>query len=242
VHGRDDEPCNHAVSAGPTLASPSIALEEQGLTQNRGYGRRLERLGDQERWFWTLACQESFRVRSDENDRDLERPQHFVHRVEAGAAVCELDVGKNDPGPFAFRQRNRLGMRARNTEHAMAKAFNQSFQIKRYECFVFNDENVGRNLGCEFSAGFLYKLTQGRRVDIKNLRGIVLGQSFQSNEKECLAGFRRNLGEMALNRLSWAGATRCLPVNGNGIPDLREKPIEGDPGRKSGLEDLRILN
>ena len=129
--------------------------------------------------------------------------QHFVDRVEPGAAVGELNVGENDAGPLCFCERHRLGVGARDAEHPMAEAFHQSLEIERDEGLVLDDQHVGGDLGGEFAAGFLDQFAQLRRIDIQHLGGVVFRQPFKRDQQEGLARLRRNLGEMALDRLCW---------------------------------------
>src|SRR6202043_629847 len=62
----------------PRRAVARVALEEQRLAGDGGNHRRLERFGDQERRFGTLAGQEAFGIGSDEHHRNLEHPQQLV--------------------------------------------------------------------------------------------------------------------------------------------------------------------
>lgn len=62
----------------------------------------MERLGDQERRFGTLAGQEAFGVCGDEHHRHFEGLQQFVDGVEPGTAVGQLDVGQDQAGFLFF--------------------------------------------------------------------------------------------------------------------------------------------
>src|SRR5215510_15594824 len=59
-------------SACAPLAPSRIAFEEQSLTQHRGHGRGLKRLGNQEGRLRPLAGEEALGIGSDENHRHLE--------------------------------------------------------------------------------------------------------------------------------------------------------------------------
>src|SRR5215468_8922847 len=85
-----------AVSLGPRLfrysptsggAPLGLALEEQGLADDRRDGRRLERLGDQERRLRPLAGQEPFRIRRDEDHWHFEGLEQLVDGIQPGTAV-----------------------------------------------------------------------------------------------------------------------------------------------------------
>src|SRR4029077_11380407 len=227
--------------AGATLPSPGVTFEEQRLTQHSRHRRRLKRLGDQESRFRTLARKEALWVGGDENDRHFKRPQHFVHCIKTRAAVRELNIREDDPGTFGLCQCQSLGVCAGNAEHAVAETFHQTLYIQCDERFVFNNQYVSRDLSSEFAPGFFDKSAQSRRVDIEHLGGVVLGQPLEGDEQKRLAWLRRNLGEMALDRLTRAPARR-LAIQRDGIPDLREKPIERYPSRKAGIQNLGVLD
>ena len=92
-------------------------------------------------------------------------------------------------------------MSAGNPQHAMSKTFDQTFEIERDKGLVLYNQNVGRNFGGKFAAGFFDELAQGGSVDIQNLRRVIFRQSFERNQEKRLARFRRDLSEMTLDRM-----------------------------------------
>src|SRR5262245_42861842 len=95
-------------------------------------------------------------------------------------------------------------MGASAAEHAMAQTLDQSLQIERDESLVFDDEDIGCDLGRELATRLLHEFAQGRSIDIEHLGGIVLGQSFKRDQQERLARFGRDLCEVTLDRLTEA--------------------------------------
>ena len=86
------------------------------------YGVGPERLGDQKGWFGPFPGQQPLRVSSDEHDRDLTQGQNVIHRVEAGAAVGQLDVRQHKAGGTARdRAADGLLVRMGDMQHGMAK-------------------------------------------------------------------------------------------------------------------------
>src|SRR5882757_6847104 len=67
----------------PALSALGGPLEEQRLTRDRGDGRRLKRLGDQECRLRAFAGEEALRIGGNEDDRRLKQRQQFVHGFEA---------------------------------------------------------------------------------------------------------------------------------------------------------------
>ena len=187
--------------ARASLPPSRVALKKQRLAQDRRHRRRLERFGDQECRLRTLTSQEAFRIGGDENDRHFEGPQHFVDRIEPGAAVGKLNIGENNPGPLCFSKRHGFGVGARNAQHTVAETLHQSFEIERDERFVLNDQNVGGDLGCKFATGFLDKFAQLRCIDIQDLGGVVFRQPLKGDQEKGLTRLRRDLRQMALDRL-----------------------------------------
>jgi len=79
-------------------------MEEQGLADGRLHGFRKERLRDQICRLGTLAGEELFRVGGHENDGDIEAFQYLGDGLEAGAALTQVDVGKNETGALLERE------------------------------------------------------------------------------------------------------------------------------------------
>src|SRR3984885_2200642 len=82
------------------LARPRLAAKEQRLAGDGGNHRQLKRLGDEERRLRPLSGEEALGISGDEDDRHFERREQLVHRVEAGAAVRELNIGEDEARPF----------------------------------------------------------------------------------------------------------------------------------------------
>src|SRR5262245_46363435 len=95
------------------LALLRPAFKEQCLADHRRHHRWLIGFGNQERRLWADPGQQPFRISGDEDDRNLERVEQVVDRVNARAAVGELDVGENEPWLLLPRERDRLLARAR---------------------------------------------------------------------------------------------------------------------------------
>src|SRR5258708_5498918 len=72
-----------------------LALEEQHLADHRGNRGGLEGLCNQEGRLPPLAGEEALRMGGDEDHGPFEGLEQFVHRVETGTAVGELDIGEN---------------------------------------------------------------------------------------------------------------------------------------------------
>src|SRR6185312_14530606 len=229
--------------ARPPLAPFRLALEKQRLAQNRRDCGWLEGLRDQESRLRPLAGEKALRISRDEDDRDLEGPQHLVDRIETGRAVGQLNVGEDDARPLGLRQRHRLLMSTSDTENAMAQAFHQTLEVERDEGFVLDDQYIGGNLLGEFATCILDQLAQCRDVDAQYPGSIVFREPFERHQQERLAGPRCNLGQMPFHCRAGPGTGGGdLLVEADRIPDLREQLIERDPGRGSSLENARILD
>ncbi len=132
----------------------------------------------------------------------------FVDRIEPGTAVGKLDVGEDQPGLLRLRQRQRLGVSARDADDIVAEAFDQRLDVHGDEGLVLDDEDVGGDLGGEFAAGFLDQTAQRRQVAVENFGRFLLGEAFERHQQEGLAGPRRDLGQVLLGRQGRVAAGR----------------------------------
>src|SRR5690349_6933383 len=92
-----------ASGSGSRHASGAVAgitLEEQRLTGNSGYHRRLERLGDKERRLRPLAGEKTLWIGGDEHHRHLEYLQQLVDGIQSGAAIRKLDIRQDQTRRF----------------------------------------------------------------------------------------------------------------------------------------------
>ena len=101
--------------------------------------------------------------------------EDLVHGLEAGAAVRELDICEDEAGPCLVHGLDRLGMRARDVDDAMAEFFDQGLKVERDERFVLDDQHVSADLVGDLLAGTVDQ--RGRLVDraiegARNLRGL----------------------------------------------------------------------
>ena len=102
------------------------------------------------------------------------RSEKLIDSVKAGTAVGKLDVGENEPRLFLPRQSNGFGMGPRDTDDVMAEALDQRLDIHGDESLVLDDENVGCDLGGEFTARFFNKRAQRRQGRNPGLRPLPL--------------------------------------------------------------------
>ena len=72
--------------------------------------------------------------------------QDLVDRIEARAAVGELDVGEDQPGPVLLEEGHRLLVRAGDLDHAWPRPVDEICKIDGDQRLVLDDENVGRDL------------------------------------------------------------------------------------------------
>ena len=135
-------------------------------------------------------------------DRHLECSQHLIHSVEPRATISELNVSQDYSGPLRLGEGYSLRVRPRNAKHAVAQALDKTFEIKGDECLIFDDQHVSRDLSSKLTPGFFNELAQRRRVNIEHFGGIVLRKSFEGDQQECLTRLRRDLRQMALDRLT----------------------------------------
>ena len=74
----------------------------------------------------------------------------------------------------------------------------------------------------------LDQLAQFGHVDVEHFSGVVFRQALECDQQEGLARQRRDLREMALDRLLDVGRHARLGVEWHRIPDLGEELIERD--------------
>ena len=147
--------------------------------------------------------------------------QQLVDGLETRTAVGKLDVRQDQPRTLFLGQRKRLGVGARNAEHAMAEALHQRFKLHRDERIVLDDQHVGGDFGRKLAPGLLDQCAQLHHIDAKHARCIRLGEALERDQQECLARKGGDVGELLLpwqRPLGSAGRT----VDGNRIPDFRE--------------------
>src|SRR6185437_4644526 len=219
-----------------------IPLEKQRLAQDGRHCRGLEWFGDLEGRLRPLAREETLGISRNEDYRHFKSAQHLVYGVQSRTAVGKLNVSEDDAGPLGFRERNRFAVGPRDSQHAVPETFNQAFEVECNECLVFDDQHVRCDFSGEFTAGFLHEFTQGWRVNIENLRGVVLGQTLKRDQQKGLTRLGRNLREMALDGLAGRAGGGRPSIQRNGIPDLREQAIEGNPRRYAGIQNLGVLD
>src|SRR5215217_3705568 len=87
--------CYWLTSSGAALG---LALEEQGLADDRRDGGRLKRLGDQEGRLRSFSGEEALGIGGDEDHRHFECLQELVDGIQSGASVCQLDIRENEAG------------------------------------------------------------------------------------------------------------------------------------------------
>ncbi len=100
-------------------------IEEERLVDNRFHVVGVEGLGNEEGRFWPRSGQQPLRIGRHENDGDRERTQNVVDGIEAGASVCQLDVGQDEAWPSGLDGLYRLLLGARDLDNAMAKCRDQ---------------------------------------------------------------------------------------------------------------------
>ena len=153
-----------------------VTLEEQRLTYNGRNHRRPVWLGDQEGGLWATPCQKSLRIGRDKDHRHLERGQQIIHGIEPGAAVCQLDIGKDEPRLLLLGELKRLRPCSGNTNNPVAEVLHDGLQVHRDQSLVLDNENVGRNLIGHFLAALIDKVPDLSRRRIENVSGVVLGK------------------------------------------------------------------
>ena len=79
-------------------------------------------------------------------------------------------------------------------------------EVHRDEGLVLDDEDIGRDFGGQFAAGFLDQRAERRDVVIQHSRRILLGEAFQRDQQEGLARPRGQLGKPHVGRHVRVGA------------------------------------
>ena len=82
----------------------------------------------------------------------------------------------------------------------MAEIFDHGLKFERNQCFVLNDQDIRGDLRRKLAARLFDELAQGGCIDVENSRGVLLGKSFNRDEKKCLARPGRDLTKVAFRR------------------------------------------
>src|SRR5215467_10402831 len=139
----------------PFLAPNRIVFEEQGLADECGNHGFLIWLGNQERRFRPFAGEKAFRICRNEDYWNLECGDQVIDGFQSGAPVRQLDICENKAGTFRLGPCYRLRSRARNPHAAVTEVFDDVFEVERDQGLILNYQNVGGDLGGEFSPGFI---------------------------------------------------------------------------------------
>ena len=150
-------------------AETGALIEEQRLADHRFHHLVLERLGDEEGRLRPLPGQQTLRIGGDEHHRHLGARQNVAHRVQPRTAVCELDIGHDQPRHRLLGQRHRLGSRPGDTDDMMAELLDQRLQIHRDDGLVLNDEDVGMELRGDLALGLVDEVTHPRHRTVDQL-------------------------------------------------------------------------
>jgi hypothetical protein len=157
--GRDIAPHGVAlIRHGSPDAPDSVAFKKQDLAYHRRECGGSVRLGYQKGGLWPLSSQKAFRVGCDENHRHLKCVQEIINGVEPRTAVGELNISQNEPKRVVPPNRKRLGFRPRDANDFVAQVFDQCLKVEGNQSLVFDDKDVGGDLGGEFAARLLEEL------------------------------------------------------------------------------------
>src|SRR5262245_11890031 len=83
----------------------------------------------------------------DEDDRDFEGVEEIVNGLQPRAAVGQLNVSQDQTRALGLRQGGRLGPRASDANGAVPEVLDQLFKIERDQNLVFDNQDIGGNLG-----------------------------------------------------------------------------------------------
>ena len=163
-------------------------IEEKRLADDRHDRFRPEGLGDQKSRFRAVTRQQTLGIGGNEDHRHLAFDQDFIHRVQTGASVRQMDVGQHQPGRVFRDRRHGFLAGSGNPRHAMPQIGHQSLQIHGDNRLVLDNQDIGAQLGGDFVTRLLQ---QGIDLVLRSIQdlGDLLGlEAFLRAQQEGYLG------------------------------------------------------
>ena len=136
---------------------------------------------------------------------------------------------------------DRLLFGAGDLDHAMTELGDQPFQIQRDQRLVLDDDHVGGDLARDLAAGLVDQPLQLGWLHVQSEGGVLRGELLDRNEQEGLPrGRSQNESRLRFAAASPGCATslRGLAVQRDGVEDLQERPVQGDPDAARASEKM----
>src|SRR5690606_35983721 len=105
----------------------------------------------------------------DEDHRNVRTGQDVLHRVDAGRAVGELDVGEHQAGGLAGDRVHRLGAGGGDVDHRVPDLGDQGLDVGGDDRLVLDDEHLGRQFGVDLGLGLGDQALDLGKLDPKDL-------------------------------------------------------------------------
>ena len=113
--------------------------------------------------------------------------EEVVDRVDARAAVGELDVGEDDPRPRLLRELDRLAPRAGDPDDAVAEAGDDVLDVHGDQRLVLDDQHVGRHHRADLARRLVEQLGHALLVGPEDLGRLRDREAFDRGQEEGLA-------------------------------------------------------